>query len=188
MHVAKFHHSILNKKNEAMKEQLILEFDKTTEDLLPTLSLFSDEEFNRIPFEGSWTAGQVAEHLYKSESNIPNVLNGNSKETERDPFANTVIIKQIFLDFTTKLKSPEFILPTAGEKNKDFFIKAFKGTRKDLRNLIAIKDLNRTYTDFPFPQVGDFTGWEWICFATSHSARHIRQMKMIHEKLKALAA
>lgn len=171
-----------------MKEQLISEFDKTTEDLFATLSLFSDEDFNTIPFEGSWTAGQVAEHLFKSESNIPGVLNGNSKETKRNPFENTVIIKNIFLDFTTKLKSPEFILPTAGKKNNDLFIKAFEGTRKELRNLIETKDLERTFTDFPFPQLGEFTGWEWICFATSHAARHIRQMKIIYEKLKPIAA
>lgn len=171
-----------------MKEEIITDFDKTTVDLLATLSLFSNEDFNKIPFEGSWTAGQVAEHLYKSESNIPNVLKGNSKETERDPFEKTAIIKSIFLDFTTKLKSPEFILPTAGEKNKDLFIKAFEGTRKELRNLIDTKDLDRTFTDFPFPQVGEFTGWEWICFANSHSARHIRQMKMIYEKLTSIAA
>ena len=171
-----------------MKEEIIIDFDKTTVDLLATLSLFSNEDFNKIPFEGSWTAGQVAEHLYKSESNIPNVLKGNSKETEGYPFEKTAIIKSIFLDFTTKLKSPEFILPTAGEKNKDLFIKAFEGTRKELRNLIDTKDLDRTFTDFPFPQVGEFTGWEWICFANSHSARHIRQMKMIYEKLTSIAA
>lgn len=171
-----------------MKEEIISDFDKTTADLLATLSLFSNEDFNKIPFEGSWTAGQVAEHLYKSESNIPNVLNGNSKETGGDPFEKTAIIKSIFLDFTTKLKSPEFILPTAGEKNKDLFIKAFEGTRKELRNLIDTKDLDRTFTDFPFPQVGEFTGWEWICFANSHSARHIRQMKIIYEKLTSIAA
>lgn len=169
-----------------MKEQLISEFDKTTRDLFETLSLFSNEDFNKIPFEGSWTAGQVAEHLFKSESNIPKVINGNSRKTDRDLFEKTVIIKKVFLDYTTKLQSPEFILPTEGEKDKNHFIKAFEGTRKELRNLIGSKDLNRTFTDFPFPQLGEFTGWEWICFATSHSARHIRQMKIVFEKLKTI--
>lgn len=171
-----------------MKEQIISDFETTTKELLATISMFSNEEFNKIPFEGSWTAGQVAEHLYKSESNIPNVLDGKWRETERDPFEKTGIIKGIFLDFSTKLKSPDFILPTDSEKNKDVFIEAFAANRKQLRNLMETKDLYRTYTDFPFPQVGEFTGWEWICFANSHSARHIRQMKIIYEKLKALAA
>ena len=171
-----------------MKEKLMTEFEETTKDLFKTLSFFTQEEFNQIPFEGSWTAGQVAEHLFKSESNIPRVLNGNSKETERDAFEKTGVIRSVFLDYTIKLKSPEFILPSDGIKNKDHFIKAFEETRKELRNLIETKDLYKTFTDFPFPQMGELTGWEWICFAVCHSARHIRQMKIIAEKLKAVSA
>ena len=47
-----------------MKETPIQEFEETTFDLGKVLSSFSQEEFNKIPFEGSWTAGQVAEHLF----------------------------------------------------------------------------------------------------------------------------
>jgi uncharacterized damage-inducible protein DinB len=169
-----------------MKQKLIAGFEETTEDLLQTLSGFTQEEFNKIPFEGSWSAGQVAEHLYKSESNIPKVLNGNSKETERDPFEKTALIETVFLDYTKKLQSPGFILPSEAPKNKDYFLKAFETTRKELRNAITNLDLARTLTDFPFPQMGEFTGWEWICFAVSHSKRHIRQMKIIGEKLKGV--
>jgi hypothetical protein len=171
-----------------MKEKLITEFEETTKDLFVTLSSFTQEEFNRIPFEGSWTGGQVAEHLFKSESNIPRVLQGSSKETERDPFEKAGIIRTVFLDYTIKLKSPEFILPSDDPKDKIFFIKGFEETRKKLRNLIETKDLYRTFTNFPFPQLGELTGWEWICFAVCHSKRHIRQMKIISEKLKAVAA
>jgi len=140
-------------------------FEETTSSLMETLSLFRQEDFNKVPFEGSWTAGQVAEHLFKSESNIPRVLKGNSKATARDPFENTGIIQDIFLDYTKKLQSPEFILPSNEEKNRDQFIKGFEGTREELGRLIKTIDLTRTFTDFPFPQVGEFTGWEWICFA-----------------------
>lgn len=171
-----------------MKEKLITEFEETTRDLFATLSLFTQEEFNQIPFEGSWTGGQVAEHLFKSESNIPKVLTGNSKETERDPFEKAGVIRTAFLDYTIKLQSPEFILPSNDSTDKEFFINRFEGTRKELRNLIETKDLYRTFTDFPFPQIGEFTGWEWICFAVCHSMRHIRQMKIISEKLKSVAA
>jgi hypothetical protein len=168
-----------------MKEKLILELEETTNDLLAALSLFTQATFNKIPFEGSWTAGQVAEHLFKSESNIPRVVTGNSKETKRDPFEHVHTIQKIFLDYTIKMQSPEFILPSDEEKNKDLFIKRFEGTRKELRNLTETRDLYRTFTDFPFPKIGELTGWEWICFAVCHSKRHIRQMRIIAEKLKA---
>jgi DinB superfamily len=167
-----------------MKEKLITGLEETSKDLLATLSYFTQEEFNRVPFEGSWTAGQVAEHLFKSESNIPRVLNGNWEETERDPFEKVAAIESIFLDYTIKLQSPEFILPSDEAKDKEYFIKGFEGTRKELKRLITNSDLSRTFTDFPFPQLGRFTGWEWICFAVCHSKRHIRQMKLIAERLK----
>jgi len=167
-----------------MKEQLIAGLDETTKDLSATLSSFSQEEFNRAPFEGSWSAGQVAEHLFKSESNIVRVLNGNSKPTFTDPFEKTAIIQSIFLDYSKKLQSPEFILPTNEEKLKIEFINRFEVTRKELGKLVESAELTRTFIDFPFPQVGEFTGWEWICFAVCHSKRHIRQMKIIAETLK----
>jgi uncharacterized damage-inducible protein DinB len=171
-----------------MKEQLISEFEETTKDLLATFPLFSQEEFNKVPFEGSWTPGQVAEHLFKSESNIPRVLKGESKETERDPFENTFIIRKIFLDFSTKLQSPEFILPTDDEKDRDAFIKRFEETRSELKTLIESLNLNKTFTNFSFPQIDYLTGWELLCFVVCHSRRHIRQMKIIAEKLNAVVA
>lgn len=171
-----------------MKEQLISEFEGTSKELFETLLLFSDEEFNKIPFEGSWTAGQVAEHLFKSESNIPRVLKGNSKETEGNPFEKTDIIRTVFLDYTTKVQSPEFILPSADKKQTEFFIKGFEETRKELKTLMGTLDLNKTFTNFSFPQLGNLTGWELICFVVCHSKRHIRQMKIIAEKIKTVAA
>lgn len=177
-----------NANASTLKEQLISEFEETTKELFETLSLFSNETFNKIPFEGSWTAGQVAEHLFKSESNIPRILKGSSKETEGDPFEKTGIIRKVFLDYTIKLKSPEFILPSDDEKDRDVFIKGFKETRRELKTLIETLDLNKTFTNFSFPQLGNLTGWELICFAVCHSKRHIRQMKIIAEKLKAVAA
>lgn len=171
-----------------MKEQIITGFNETTQDLLLTLSLFTQEDFNKIPFEGSWTAGQVAEHLYKSESNIVRALKGASTNTERNPFEHTEIIQKIFLDYTRKLQSPEFILPSNEAKDKSQFIKDFEGTRTELKTLLDTLNLDRTFTDFSFPTLGHLTGWECICFVVCHSMRHIRQMKNIAEKIKASEA
>jgi hypothetical protein len=168
-----------------MKEQLITEFNETTKDLLATISLFTQEEFNKIPFEGSWTAGQVAEHLYKSESNIGKALNGNSATTERDPYKHIEVIQKIFLDYTRKLQSPEFIIPSSEPKNRNQFVRYFEETRKELEALMKTLDLDKTFTDFSFPQLGHLTGWECICFIVCHSKRHIRQMKNIAQRLKA---
>jgi uncharacterized damage-inducible protein DinB len=170
-----------------MKEALLVEFEETTRDLLTTLSQFSQEEFNRIPFEGSWTPGQVAEHLWKSESGMVTVLKGKSEETNRDPLQHVETIRKVFLDYTIKLQSPEFIIPSGDEKDRNDFVKRFDETRKKLSNSFEILDLDKTFTDFSFPQMGNLTGWEILHFVICHSKRHIRQMKNIAEKLKAIA-
>ena len=164
------------------------EFDETTKDLFETLSLFTQEEFNKIPFQGSWTAGQVAEHLWKSESAITKALKGVSKETERNPEQYVEMIRKVFLDYTTKLKSPDFILPSNDGKDRDAFIKAFQETRSDLKNSIETLDLDKTFTEFSFPQAGNLTGLELFNLVVCHTKRHIRQLKIIVEKLKGVVA
>jgi uncharacterized damage-inducible protein DinB len=162
-------------------EDLINELDKTTKELLDTVDSFSQEQFNVIPFEGSWTAAQVAEHLWKAESSIPKVLEGASRPTtERQGNEKMELIKSVFLDFTRKYESPEFILPSNERKEKEELLKALKKTRTDIRALTDTVDLSRTFTDFPLPKLGELTGWEWICFAVCHSKRHIRQLKNIY--------
>jgi len=168
-----------------MKEEILNGFKETTERLIATLNSFSKEQFNRIPFENSWTAGQVAEHLYKGETNAIKMINGNSEPTQRDPFEKVKILRSVFLDYETKRKSPEFILPTNEEKDPEFFIGSFTQSRKELKTIIETKDLSRLYTTRSFPQIGNLTGWEWVYFAVYHSRRHTDQMKRIAEKLKA---
>src|SRR5882757_6923972 len=54
-----------------VREQLQKEVSDTFQDLISTLSAFKEEQFNLVPYEGSWTPGQIAEHLIKSVSAIP---------------------------------------------------------------------------------------------------------------------
>jgi hypothetical protein len=171
-----------------MAEDLVSEFEATMEDLLTAIASFNQQQFNTQPFEGGWTAGQVAEHVLKSMSRLPGLLQGGSKPTDGDPYGKTGTIRSVFLDFSTKMKSPDFILPSNELKDKTFFLTAFEKTGKEIGGLIQTIDLSRTFTDFPFPQLGELTGWEWICFAICHTKRHTRQIKAIGEKLQVMQA
>src|SRR6266480_647100 len=90
-------------------KELIKQFDETESELLKVVSSFSEEQLNAVPFKGSWTAGQVTEHLLKSKSGIPKLFSGATKPTEREPDEKVDIIKSIFLDFNSKFKSPDFV-------------------------------------------------------------------------------
>lgn len=161
-------------------ETLLADLDSNTNELLRTIAAFTNEQFNTLPFEGSWTAGKVAEHLFKSESGLSIVLKGNSQPTERPADEKTEAIRSIFLDFDTKLKSPDFILPSEGRKEKETFLDGFQKNRIAIKELAKSIDLSRSFVDVPFPGLGVFTGYEWIFFITCHSIRHTRQLKNIY--------
>ncbi|MGH2576111.1 MAG: DinB family protein [Ignavibacteria bacterium] len=167
-----------------MNKGITQEFEESTARLLQTLSEFTNEQFNQIPFEGSWTAGQVSEHLYKSESNAVRVMKGSTRKTEgREPDANEEPIRETFLNFDIKFQSPDFILPSDEPKNPLEFLKRFNKTRENIRKIIQTEDLSLTCADFSFPGMGELTRQEWICFVNCHSIRHARQMKNIYVKL-----
>jgi hypothetical protein len=166
-----------------MEDNFYMEFDEAMSELVKTISSFSPEQFNTIPFEGSWTAGQVAEHLLKSNAGIQIVLHGNTKSTERNSVEKVKTIKAMFLDFSIKMKSPPSIIPSEEPKDRERVLNKFKTFEEDIKQVMNTADLSRTFTDYPFPQLGEFTGFEWICFAVCHAKRHTWQMKNI---LKAL--
>ncbi len=165
------------------KEELLKELHTNTGDLLAILSRFSKEDFNKIPFAESWTAGQVAQHLYKAESGVPMLFNMELTETERAMDEKMPIIRSVFLNFETKLQSPDFILPDAEEKDPEEFVANFARNRETVDEIIATADLTKTVTGLSLPQMGTLTGWEWICFMTCHAMRHTRQLQNIYAAL-----
>jgi hypothetical protein len=166
-----------------MTDDLISELNSTTKELLEVLSSFTEEQFNTVPYAGSWTAGQVAEHLYKSESGVPKVLLGATRPTERQPDEKVEIIKSVFLNFNTRLQAPDFIIPSNETKEKETLIHDLKNASEEVTKLAGTLDLSETCTSFPFPQLGELTRLEWICFVICHSRRHILQLRKIHDIL-----
>ena len=167
-----------------MEKAILVAIDETTHDLLQAIAAFEPEQFNRIPFEGSWTAAQVAEHVYRSESGLPTILKSRSVPAERAPDEKAPIIRSIFLDFTTKLRSPDFILPSNEPQEKEIVYNAIKNNREEIARLAASADLTKVFPDFPFPTLGELTGLEWITFIVCHSKRHTFQLKNIYDCVK----
>lgn len=166
-----------------MTTDFITELDSTASNLLEVLKAFTIEEFRQIPFPGSWSAAQVAEHLLKSASGIPALLSGNSKPAEREPQEKVKIIESIFLDFNTKMKSPRSILPSDDPPEKEELLKNLNASFEKIKQVSNRINLADQFTDFPFPQMGELTGYEWMCFIISHSKRHTVQIKNIYAKV-----
>ena len=175
--------AVINKIVLVNKEQVLSYLESTTKELTETLSSFSEEQINISPAEGSWTAGQVAEHVLKSETGLSDLLTGKTGPTNRRTDEKNDLIESIFLDFSTKMKSPDFIIPSNGPHNKELLMQNMSKTRKNLIGLVRDLDLSPTCYDFALPGMGEFTRLEWLCFIICHSTRHIRQLRNIRNSM-----
>ena len=167
-----------------MKSRLISEVETTFNDLYDKLNSFSQQELNEVPFEGSWTAGQVAEHIFKSTGGLPVFFNGRTGKIQRPFDMNVAQIDAIFLDFTTKMKSPEFILPTENFYRKEDLLKTAEIIRNEITELTRHHELSDLCLDFEFPGTGHLTKYEWLRFAFAHTKRHTWQIGNILSAIK----
>ena len=162
-----------------MKLEVFNDFVNTTNELQQLLSSLSQQQLNQVPFEGSWTAGQLGDHLRKSYG-VAELLNGNTIKTERPVNEKITGIKELFLNFDVKFESPDFIIPSNDVIDKDRLIKGLKNKIEQVKTFAdSHDDLTRTCIDIELPGAGTLTQMEWIQFMTIHTRRHIHQLKNI---------
>lgn len=162
-----------------MNEKIQQDYDQAIDSFLESMRQIETSVFNKIPFEGSWTAGELAQHVILSAGGFAGMLNGPTKETQGAPDERVAMLKQIFLDFKTKMKSPDFILPESRDYDKDELISKLKKIKKETDDAIGKNDLALTFTGFELPTMGFLTGIEAVTFVTVHTLRHTHQMKNI---------
>lgn len=167
-----------------MATTILAELTTAKDAFLKTLALFTQDNFNTVPFEGSWTAGQVAQHIFKSIDGVPYLITGGSKPTRRDPAQNVPGLRQMFLDFETKMKSPHFILPDDSPKDLQQFVQALKEKFDAIIKNSTGAYLALTITEFEFPGMGKVTRLELLNFISVHTQRHTHQLKEIKKHLK----
>jgi hypothetical protein len=166
-----------------MNKGIISEFEGTLNEFITHLSSFSGEQFNNHPSQGSWTAGQVGEHIRQSLKGGGQLLITNTKPPERPADQFVEDIRSVMLDFSRKLNSPEFIIPPDIHYNKNIMLHELSKA-KEIGAVAKTLDLSELCMGFAFPVLGYLTRLEIIHFYTSHIKRHIHQLKGITEKLK----
>lgn len=164
-------------------DEMVKELEAAAGELLRLLSSFDQERINTAPFEGSWTPAQVGQHLYKSYKGVPQLLQGPVKKTERDPAQNIGQIKKDFLDFSTKLKAPDFIVPESKAYDRGILLDQLQKALGLIGEAARSLDLTETCTAFSFPVYGELTRMEWVYFVICHTRRHNHQLGRMAEKL-----
>ena len=151
--------------------------------LIAILFKFDESQIDKIPFEGSWSAGQVGEHLIKGLSGMPALVSGKTEATNRPFDERAKPLRDLFLDFSTKMKSPEFLEPTETEHSKSVLLASLQQIETELLDIAQNNDLTMTLLDFEMPGSGTLTTYEWLAFLTAHAQRHIHQLENIHHRL-----
>ena len=167
-----------------MEQQLEKEIERSIAALIEVLSSIEEEKINLVPFEGSWTAGQLAQHMIMSNAGFDELINGPVKDSSRKPDEFIEGIRTSFLDFSHKMKSPEFVRPPEIDYNKHELMQSLNGIKKRLINNLKGLDLTKTCTAFEIPVLGYLTRLESAHFVLYHTQRHTHQLKNIAEKLK----
>jgi len=167
-----------------MRNELKIEIINTFGQLYQTLSLFTESEINAIPFEGSWTSGQVARHIIKATSGLKQVCDSNTKKIAGNPQEKVPALNKIFLDFNTKMNSPEFIYPEAKDYNKELLLATIQQIENELLDIAENYDLTLTCMGFEMPGFGNLTIYELISFAVVHTKRHIYQLQNIYKAIR----
>src|SRR2546421_1786993 len=158
-------------------------FEVVTNKLLELFSSFKQEQINKPPFQGSWTAAQVAEHLNLSDTRMLLMLNGKVNPTKRQPDQKIEQIKADFLDFSVKFDSSELVVPPDITYEKEKLMTSFLNNRTRIKKAIQTSDLSETCSAFSFPVYGELTRLELVHFIIYHTDRHIHQLKNIAKAL-----
>jgi len=164
-------------------EKVRREADETLSALEQVFTGFDAPLINRVPFEGSWTAGQLAEHLLMANGGFLQVINGPVTETDKPADLMVGQIKTDFLNFNVKFESPKEIRPEEKVYDKSLQLERLRQIRKGISDSIAGLDLTKTCTSFELPVYGYLTRLEAVYFVIYHTQRHLHQLKNIYNKL-----
>ncbi|HRI20198.1 MAG TPA: DinB family protein [Panacibacter sp.] len=136
----------------------------------------TEKQINTVPFKESWTAGQLLEHVTRSNRGIAKALYIKGNPAERAPWKRAQELKEMFLDFTIKFKSPDFILPTKDHYYKEDIIEDLENSVELLKAVSRNVNLAEAIKHAAF---GEITKLELLYFVQFHMQRHLEQLKNI---------
>lgn len=170
--------------NSMSQEELIVEIENVNRELIQRLSKFSLDKLNKTKTEESWTAGQVTEHIIKSNEGILNqLLNGVATTTNR-PFDEQVdLIKNIFRS-KDKMKTATVLEPHQPPHDLEDLMNSLNQQKAQQIETIKEKELKELSSKLQFPPAPNgLTRYEWLIFMIEHTRRHGKQIENIYKEI-----
>jgi DinB superfamily len=162
------------------KEELLAALKNMVLELMQVLNGFDGQNINTVPFEGSWTAAQVVDHITRSNMSITKAFTLKGATLNRDPAERVQELKNVFLNFNSKFQSPDFILPTQQVYEKKMLVALLNRSVDKIKEVSCRADLSEMINH---PAFGDITKFEILHFVLFHTQRHIHQLKKIFQSV-----
>lgn len=163
------------------KSELLAAIDEAISQLAGFMWALDENQVNTVPYTDSWTAGQLFNHVTKSINGMAGAMLKECKPAERDPGEKIAGLKKAFLDFSTKMKSPDFIVPEKGSYQKQVTIEELNQSVEQFKENANKANLNDMVEGLP---LGAITKLELLHFVLYHTQRHLHQMEKIVDALK----
>jgi hypothetical protein len=155
------------------KQEILTTVRKTFDRFLSLVGEFGPGTINLIPFPGSWSVAQVADHVTKSNRSIARALQLAGTAINRNPFDRVPELKQVFLNFSSKLQSPVFILPNQMIYDRDSLIGSLSDSIHEIDKAGGNAELLEMINH---PAFGNITKFEILYFVVFHTQRHLHQL------------
>lgn len=163
-------------------KELYRSYNECAAAMMEQVGQLTETQLNSIPFEGSWTAGQVMEHVTKSNTGIAKALNIEGIVIDRNADAREPELRELFLDFSIKFQSPDFILPVKEHYENKQVAEDFENSLSLLKKIGDHVNLEEA---IKHPAFGEITKLELLYFVKFHLQRHLLQLKKIVLGLQA---
>ncbi len=171
-------------KNELTKEErdfAINELNSSRDNLLSAIEGLNEAQLNYKDSETSWSIVQCAEHITIFENQVFEILEeslelpANPERREGVEYTDKELMARI-IDRTDKTKTQEDLEPSGKYGNHDSTVKEFIEKREKHINYIkTTKDDLRNH----FANFGSIDAYQVILYMSSHTNRHIQQIKEI---------
>lgn len=158
------------------------ENNQIRKELYQTIEGLTDEQFNKVPDKGGWSAKQILEHLVKMETviatNIARELkNPDSPNSRKKPIG-------ISTSRLVKVNAPEYTAPSDEYESKTEMQKKLHEARLFLLDVYesGTKEMFRKKS-FKHPIFGQVPLIQWFEFVGLHEKRHVKQLKKTIKKI-----
>lgn len=164
-----------------VRKEMQQELESTVKEVKDIIASLDEESLNKIPSEGSWSAGQVVQHVSKVNKSFGRLIHGECTGTERLADDKVDLLRQTFSDLTAKREAPERVRPEERTFTKEELLKALEETTATIVSSIQTLEMDKTCTLFEMPRYGYLTRTEAVWFVIYHTQRHVKQLERMQE-------